>query len=124
MAGGLAGGVFTEEFGVIALREIQGEDLGFDFAGDAAEVPVLDVATDVDAAGCVFVLDDVGGGDDAKIGDVAQRNVGAGRSVDAEFAESFGLMPTMTIEKIGYGLGTRELAKRPNVLRAVLGTTA
>ena len=47
-----------------------------------------------------------------------------GAAIVAEFAESFGLMPTMTIEKIGYGLGTRELAKRPNVLRAVLGTTA
>lgn len=47
-----------------------------------------------------------------------------GAAIVAEFAESFGLMPTMTVEKIGYGLGTRELAQRPNVLRAVLGTTA
>ena len=47
-----------------------------------------------------------------------------GAAIVAEFAESFGLMPTMTVEKIGYGLGTRELALRPNVLRAVLGTTA
>ena len=47
-----------------------------------------------------------------------------GAAIVAEFAESFGLMPTMVVEKIGYGLGTRELAKRPNVLRAVLGTTA
>ena len=47
-----------------------------------------------------------------------------GAAIVAEFAESFGLMPTMTVERIGYGLGTRELALRPNVLRAVLGTTA
>lgn len=47
-----------------------------------------------------------------------------GAAIVAEYAESFGLMPTMTVEKIGYGLGTRELAHRPNVLRAVLGTTA
>ena len=47
-----------------------------------------------------------------------------GAAIVAEFAESFGLMPTMVVEKIGYGLGTRELAQRPNVLRAVLGTTA
>ena len=47
-----------------------------------------------------------------------------GAAIVAEFAESFGLMPTMVVEKIGYGLGTRELALRPNVLRAVLGTTA
>ena len=47
-----------------------------------------------------------------------------GAAIVAEFAESCGLMPTMTVEKIGYGLGTRELSQRPNVLRAVLGTTA
>ena len=73
------------------MREIQGEDLGFDFAGDAAEVPVLDVATDVDAAGGVLVLDHVGRGDDAEIGDVAQGDVGAGRRIDAKFAEGFGI---------------------------------
>ena len=47
-----------------------------------------------------------------------------GAAIVAEFAESFSLMPTMTIEKIGYGIGTRDLAQRPNVLRAVLGTMA
>src|ERR1041384_1594876 len=30
-------------------------------------------------------------------------------------------MPAMSIEKIGYGAGTRDLEKTPNVLRAVLG---
>ncbi len=44
-----------------------------------------------------------------------------GAAIAAEFAESFGDMPTMKIEKIGYGLGTRELPTRPNVLRAILG---
>ena len=39
----------------------------------------------------------------------------------AEFAKSTGPMPRMKIEKIGYGIGTRDLASRPNVLRAVLG---
>ena len=47
-----------------------------------------------------------------------------GAAIIAEFAASFGLMPEMTIEKVGYGIGTRELATRPNVLRAVLGTLA
>lgn len=45
-----------------------------------------------------------------------------GAAIAAEFGASFGLMPQMQIERIGYGLGTRELASRPNVLRAVLGT--
>ena len=45
-----------------------------------------------------------------------------GAAIAAEFAASFGLMPAMKVERVGYGLGTRELAARPNVLRAVLGT--
>jgi uncharacterized protein (DUF111 family) len=44
-----------------------------------------------------------------------------GAAIVAEFAESFGPMPTLKIEKIGYGLGKRDLDTRPNVLRAVLG---
>ena len=47
-----------------------------------------------------------------------------GAGIAAEFAAGFGLMPAMKIERIGYGLGTRELANRPNVLRAVLGELA
>ena len=45
-----------------------------------------------------------------------------GAAIVAEFGASFGLMPRIVTEKIGYGVGTRELASRPNVLRAVLGT--
>ena len=44
-----------------------------------------------------------------------------GAAIVAEFGAKFGPMPRMKIEKIGYGLGTRELPDRPNVLRAVLG---
>ena len=47
-----------------------------------------------------------------------------GAAIVAEFGASFGLMPSMKTEKIGYGLGARDLATRPNVLRAVLGTLA
>ncbi len=45
-----------------------------------------------------------------------------GAAIAAEFGASFGPMPQLVTEKIGYGLGTRDLASRPNVLRAVLGT--
>jgi len=44
-----------------------------------------------------------------------------GAAIVAEFAESFGPMPAMKIEKIGYGAGSRTLRSRPNVLRAILG---
>jgi len=44
-----------------------------------------------------------------------------GAAIIAEFAESFGPMPQLKIDRIGYGVGSRDLASRPNVLRAVLG---
>jgi uncharacterized protein (TIGR00299 family) protein len=44
-----------------------------------------------------------------------------GAAIVAEFSEGFGPMPAMKIEKIGYGVGSRVLKSRPNVLRAVLG---
>lgn len=47
-----------------------------------------------------------------------------GAAILAEFVEEFGPMASLAAEKIGYGLGTRDNKTRPNVLRAVLGTTA
>jgi uncharacterized protein (DUF111 family) len=44
-----------------------------------------------------------------------------GAAIVREFAAGFGPMPPMRIDKIGYGLGSRDLTSRPNVLRAVLG---
>jgi pyridinium-3,5-bisthiocarboxylic acid mononucleotide nickel chelatase len=47
-----------------------------------------------------------------------------GAAIVAEFGTSVSMMPRILSEKIGYGIGTRKLASRPNVLRAVLGTLA
>jgi len=44
-----------------------------------------------------------------------------GAAIVAEFGRSFGTMPSLRIEKIGYGIGSRQLPNRPNVLRAILG---
>jgi uncharacterized protein (TIGR00299 family) protein len=44
-----------------------------------------------------------------------------GAALLAEFCTKFGPMPAMSIEKIGYGAGSRDLEQAPNVLRAVLG---
>src|ERR1700693_4586514 len=44
-----------------------------------------------------------------------------GAAIVAEFHHAVGAWPAMRPAKIGYGLGTRHLAGRPNVLRAVLG---
>jgi pyridinium-3,5-bisthiocarboxylic acid mononucleotide nickel chelatase len=47
-----------------------------------------------------------------------------GAAIAAEFGASFGPMPAIKTDRIGYGLGSRDLASRPNVLRAVLGELA
>ncbi len=47
-----------------------------------------------------------------------------GAAILAEFGVGFGSMPQLVTEKVGYGIGTRDLASRPNVLRAILGTLA
>ncbi len=44
-----------------------------------------------------------------------------GAAILAEFSKSFALMDNLRVIKVGYGLGTRDLRSRPNVLRAVLG---
>ena len=44
-----------------------------------------------------------------------------GAAILAEFVEHFGPMQNLRLEKVGFGLGTRDNHTRPNVLRAVLG---
>jgi uncharacterized protein (TIGR00299 family) protein len=44
-----------------------------------------------------------------------------GAAIISTLAESYGQMPAMKIYKIGYGAGTREYPKFPNVLRAIIG---
>jgi uncharacterized protein (TIGR00299 family) protein len=44
-----------------------------------------------------------------------------GAALLAEYATRFGTMGEMGVERIGYGLGTRDTSPRPNVLRAVIG---
>jgi hypothetical protein len=46
-----------------------------------------------------------------------------GAALLAEFVEQFGPMNNLVPDKIGFGLGTRDNQTRPNILRAVLGTT-
>lgn len=44
-----------------------------------------------------------------------------GAAIVAEIAE-FGSLPSMTLDRIGYGAGDRHLNDRPNLLRGLLGT--
>ncbi|MBI5687695.1 MAG: nickel pincer cofactor biosynthesis protein LarC [Verrucomicrobia bacterium] len=47
-----------------------------------------------------------------------------GAALLREFAAEFGPMPPMAVRAVGYGLGSRNLPKSPNVLRALLGDSA
>ena len=47
-----------------------------------------------------------------------------GAAIAAACAASFGPLPRMTVESVGYGAGTRDLPDRANVLRALLGESA
>ncbi|MCI0665534.1 MAG: nickel pincer cofactor biosynthesis protein LarC, partial [Acidobacteria bacterium] len=44
-----------------------------------------------------------------------------GAAIISTLASSYGPMPMMKVERIGYGAGTREYQKFPNVLRAIIG---
>jgi len=44
-----------------------------------------------------------------------------GAALVTEFSSSFGTMPPMAIDSIGYGVGTRDLPDRPNLLRILIG---
>jgi pyridinium-3,5-bisthiocarboxylic acid mononucleotide nickel chelatase len=44
-----------------------------------------------------------------------------GAAIISTLAEGYGPMPTMKIENIGYGAGTRDYPKFPNALRAIIG---
>lgn len=45
-----------------------------------------------------------------------------GAAILGTLAESFGPLPPMKIDRIGYGAGTRDGKTRPNILRLIIGT--
>jgi len=47
-----------------------------------------------------------------------------GAAIIASIAESFGPIPQMNVEKIGYGAGKNNLGNRPNLLRVITGTVS
>ncbi len=46
-----------------------------------------------------------------------------GAAIISTLARSYGQTPLMRIERVGYGAGTRDYPKFPNVLRAIIGET-
>ena len=47
-----------------------------------------------------------------------------GAAIATTLAQSFGPLPNLTISAVGYGAGTREDPKRPNLLRILIGDSA
>jgi uncharacterized protein (TIGR00299 family) protein len=54
----------------------------------------------------------------------AELTTPTGAAIVATVAEQFGPLPAMTIDKIGYGAGTRDLDEQANLVRLVVGETA
>src|SRR5207244_2424854 len=42
-------------------------------------------------------------------------------AIGATLADAFGALPPLTLERTGYGAGTRELLDRPNIVRVLIG---
>lgn len=53
----------------------------------------------------------------------AELTTPTGAAIVATLAESFGPLPAMIVDRIGYGAGSRDLAEQPNVLRLMVGHT-
>ncbi|MDL4842379.1 nickel pincer cofactor biosynthesis protein LarC [Aquibacillus rhizosphaerae] len=51
----------------------------------------------------------------------AELTTPTGAAIVAVIAEEFGTIPTMKIETIGYGAGTKTFPNHPNVLRVIIG---
>ena len=51
----------------------------------------------------------------------AELTTPTGAAIVAALVQSFGPLPPMTIEKIGYGAGQRDLESQPNLLRLLVG---
>jgi uncharacterized protein (TIGR00299 family) protein len=45
-----------------------------------------------------------------------------GAAIAATVVEEWGQLPPLTLDRVGYGAGTRDLPDRPNVVRVVIGT--
>jgi uncharacterized protein (TIGR00299 family) protein len=54
----------------------------------------------------------------------AELTTPTGAAILAAMAAAYGALPAMTVEKIGYGAGTRDLVEQPNLLRVLIGEAA
>jgi len=46
-----------------------------------------------------------------------------GAAIATTVVEEWGPLPTLTLERVGYGAGTMDFAERPNIVRVILGST-
>jgi hypothetical protein len=126
-----AGAVHFHEVGAIdSIVDIVGCMIGFDCLGihrfAAAAVPTgggfvqcQHGTLPVPAPATVLLLKGIPVYDN---GIKAELVTPTGAAILAALCESFGTLPPMTIQKTGYGAGSRELIEMPNMLRLILGT--
>ena len=120
---------FHEVGGVDAIVDIVGAALGLEWLGIdkvfASEIPVGRGFVDcqhgtlpVPAPATLALLDGV---PVYGTGVPHELVTPTGAAIITCLAEHFGPMPKMLIGKTGYGVGTRDLEERPNLLRVILG---
>jgi pyridinium-3,5-bisthiocarboxylic acid mononucleotide nickel chelatase len=123
-------GVHFHEVGAIdSIVDIVGSMIGFEYLAikrfAASAVPTgrgfvqcLHGLLPVPAPATMLLLQDVPVYDP---GIQAELVTPTGAAILAGLCESFGPLPPMTVQKTGYGAGSRELSEIPNMLRLILG---
>jgi uncharacterized protein (TIGR00299 family) protein len=120
---------FHEVGGIDALVDILGSCLGFERLGitaiGASPLPqgrgLVDCAHGVLPVPAPATLAILKGIPVYGVAVEAELVTPTGAALAAGLAGYFGPLPAMTVEKIGYGAGSREIADRPNLLRILLG---
>jgi uncharacterized protein (TIGR00299 family) protein len=128
--GGAVEDVHFHEVGAVdAIVDVTGAVIGLHLLGvDAVHVSALPVGSGfVEGAHGRIPIPGPGTAELLRGFPVVDTGVGGelvtptGAAILTTLASKAGRMPTMTIERVGYGAGTRDLADTPNVLRCFLG---
>jgi hypothetical protein len=128
--GGAVEDVHFHEVGAVdAIVDVTGAVIGLHLLGvDAVHVSALPVGSGfVEGAHGRIPIPGPGTAELLRGFPVVDTGVGGelvtptGAAILTTLASKAGRMPTMTIDRVGYGAGTRDLADTPNVLRCFLG---
>src|SRR5262245_45140428 len=122
---------FHEVGAVDSIADIVGSAIGIDLLGieriEASPVPIghgfITIAHGTCSIPAPATAELLTGIPLAASNVTAELTTPTGAAILASLAAGFGPVPAMTIEKIGYGAGTRDLEEQPNLLRLLVGET-